>query len=70
MSTPADVRGDLSAFARRLWGWPIAILVGFPIAGLVADLIVDGADSAGAALVRGAIGGPSSAPVARSSSGC
>jgi hypothetical protein len=43
--------------ARRLWGWPVAILVGFPIGGYVADLAVDGVDSVGAALVAGLIAG-------------
>jgi hypothetical protein len=57
VSTSPNARDDFQAFARRLWGWPVAILLGFPIAGLVADLIVDGVDSAGAALVGGAIAG-------------
>ena len=57
MSTPPDAHDDFQAFARRLWGWPVAILVGFPIAGLVADLIVEGVDSAAAALLGGAIAG-------------
>jgi hypothetical protein len=42
---------------RRLWVWPIAILVSFPIGGYLADLIVDGVDSAGAGLVGGLIAG-------------
>jgi hypothetical protein len=57
VGTSPKARGDFPAFARRLWGWPVAILLGFPIAGLVADLIVDGVDSAGAALLGGAIAG-------------
>jgi hypothetical protein len=57
VSTSPDARDDFQTFARRLWGWPVAILLGFPIAGLVADLIVDGVDSAGAALAGGAIAG-------------
>jgi hypothetical protein len=43
--------------ARRLWGWPVAILVSFPIGGYLADLVVDGVDSVGAALVGGLIAG-------------
>jgi hypothetical protein len=43
--------------ARRLWAWPIAILVSFPIGGYLADLVVDGVDSVGAALVGGLIAG-------------
>jgi len=42
---------------RRLWIWPIAVLVSFPIAGYLADLIVDGVDSVWAALVGGLIAG-------------
>ena len=43
--------------ARRLWLWPIAILLGFPIGGLIADLTMDGVDSPGSALVEGLIAG-------------
>ena len=42
---------------RRLWIWPIAVLVSFPIAGYLADLVVDGVDSVWAALVGGLIAG-------------
>jgi hypothetical protein len=42
---------------RRLWVWPVAVLVGFPIGGYLADLVVDGVDSVGAALVGGLIAG-------------
>ncbi len=52
-----DTRGDWTTSARRLWLWPVAILVGFPIGGLVADLIVDGVDSVGAAIAGGVIAG-------------
>jgi hypothetical protein len=53
---PATEAGD-RLDARRLWVWPIAILVGFPIGGYLADLVVDGVDSVGAALVGGLIAG-------------
>jgi hypothetical protein len=43
--------------ARRLWIWPVAILVSFPIGGYLADLVVDGVDSVGAALIGGLIAG-------------
>ena len=43
--------------ARRLWLWPVAVLVSFPIGGYLADLVVDGVDSAWAALVGGLIAG-------------
>jgi hypothetical protein len=40
-----------------LWVWPVAVLLGFPIGGYVADLVMDGVDSVGAALVEGLIAG-------------
>jgi hypothetical protein len=43
--------------ARRLWLWPVAVLVSFPLGGYLADLVVDGVDSVGAALVGGLIAG-------------
>src|SRR6266545_7259773 len=49
--------GSAKGMAGRLWVWPVAILVGFPIGGYVADLAVDGVDSVGAALVAGLIAG-------------
>jgi hypothetical protein len=36
-----DSQGD-RATVRRLWLWPVAILVGFPIGGYAADLVVNG----------------------------
>jgi hypothetical protein len=51
-----DTQGEWTSNARRLWLWLVAILVGFPIGGLVADL-VDGVDSVGAALAGGLIAG-------------
>lgn len=52
-----DRPGDMMNTARRMWRWPVAILVGFPIGGLIADVVVDGVDSVGAALVGGLIAG-------------
>jgi hypothetical protein len=43
--------------ARRLWLWPVAVLVSFPVGGYLADLVVDGVDSVWAALVGGLIAG-------------
>jgi hypothetical protein len=40
-----------------MWLWPVSILIGFPIGGYVADLIVDGVDSVGAAIAAGLITG-------------
>jgi hypothetical protein len=52
-----DRQGDWTSTARRMWLWPVAILVSFPIGGYIADLVVDGVDSVGAALVGGLIVG-------------
>ena len=52
-----DTRDDLMRTARRIWLWPVAILVSFPIGGYIADLVVDGVDSLGAALAAGLIVG-------------
>ena len=55
--TIMDSQGDWTSTARRMWLWPVAILVGFPIGGYIADLVVDGVDSVGAALAGGLIAG-------------
>jgi hypothetical protein len=52
-----DTQSDWTSTARRIWLWPVAILISFPIGGLIADLVVDGVDSVGAALVGGLIAG-------------
>ena len=52
-----DTAGDWTSTARRMWPWPVAILVSFPIGGYIADLVVDGVDSVGAALAGGLIVG-------------
>ena len=52
-----DMPGDLTGTARRMWLWVVAILVSLPIGGYIADLIVDGVDSMGAALFGGLIVG-------------
>jgi hypothetical protein len=45
------------AIRRLRWAWPLAILVGFPIGGLAANIIVGKIDSVGAALIGGLIAG-------------
>ncbi len=40
-----------------VWAWPLACLLGFPIGGLIANLIVGAIDSVGAALAGGLIAG-------------
>jgi len=52
-----DTQGNWMSTARRMWLWPVAILAGFPIGGLIADLVVDGVDFVGAALAGGLIAG-------------
>jgi len=52
-----DTPSDWMSTARRMWLWAVAILVGFPIGGYIADLVVDGVDSVGAALAAGLIVG-------------
>jgi hypothetical protein len=52
-----DTPDDLMRTARRIWLWPVAILVSFPIGGYIADLVVDGVESLGPALAAGLIVG-------------
>jgi hypothetical protein len=53
----AAAEGSWTDSARQLWLWPLAILIGFPIGGLLADVVIDGVDSVGAALGAGVIAG-------------
>ena len=53
----ATTHDNWTATARRLWVWPVAILAGFPMGGFIADVVVDGVDSVGKALVGGLIAG-------------
>jgi len=49
---------DQARTARRIsWLWPVSILVSLPIGGYIADLVVDGVDSVGAAIAGGLIVG-------------
>jgi hypothetical protein len=56
-ATIMDTKGDWTNTARRIWLWPVVILVSFPIGGYIADLVVNGVDSVGAALAEGIIAG-------------
>ena len=49
--------GGDSTSRPRMWLWVVAILVSLPIAGYIADLVVDGVDSVGSALAGGLIVG-------------
>src|SRR5688572_7476439 len=50
-------RGDVTRTAPRMWLWIVAILVSLPIGGYIADAVVNGVDSLGAALAGGLIVG-------------
>jgi hypothetical protein len=41
----------------RIWAWPLAALLGFPIGGYIANLTVGAVDSVGAAIAGGLIAG-------------
>ena len=41
----------------RIWAWPLAALLGFPIGGYAANIVVGAVDSVGAAIAGGLIGG-------------
>jgi hypothetical protein len=56
-STTRDSQGDWTSTARGMWLWPLAVLIGFPIGGFIADLVVDGVDSVGTAVAGGLIVG-------------
>ncbi len=51
-----DARIDVTTIPR-MWLWEVAILVSLPIGGYIADLVVNGVDSLGAALAGGLIVG-------------
>ena len=54
------VQGPLapaSAMKRLRWAWPVAIIVGIPIGGYAANIIIGKVDSVGPALVGGLIAG-------------
>jgi hypothetical protein len=50
-------RGHVTSKPPRMWLWIVAILVSLPIAGYIADVVVDGVDSVGTALAGGLIVG-------------
>ena len=57
VSTALVVEPRANAVRRLRWAWPVAVLVGFPIGGYAANIIVGKIDSVGAALVGGVIAG-------------
>jgi hypothetical protein len=46
-----------SAIKRLRWAWPVAIIVGIPIGGYAANIIIGKVDSVGTAVVGGLIAG-------------
>jgi hypothetical protein len=56
-SSAVHSQGNWKETARRLWLWPVAILLSLPIGGFIADLVINGVDSVGTALAGGLIAG-------------
>jgi hypothetical protein len=52
-----QTKGDWWETARRMWLWPVAMLLSLPIGGFIADLVINGVDSVGTALAGGLIAG-------------
>jgi hypothetical protein len=52
-----QTQGNWKETARRMWLWPVAVLLSFPIGGYIADVVVNGVDSLGTALAGGLIAG-------------
>jgi hypothetical protein len=57
LADAVQTRSNWRKTARRMWLWPVAILLSLPIGGLVADLVINGVDSVGTALAGGLIAG-------------
>ena len=56
-SRAVHTQDDWWGTARRMWLWPIAILLSVPVGGYIADLVINGVDSVGTALAGGLIAG-------------
>ena len=54
-SSQSATPGTLSR--PRIWAWPVAALLGFPIGGWIANVVVGPVDSVGAALAGGLLAG-------------
>jgi|SRR5688572_14262180 len=52
-----QTRSSWRETARRMWLWPVMVLVSLPIAGYIADVVINGVDSVGTALAGGVIAG-------------
>ena len=56
-STTTPAAESVAVTRPRLWAWPLAALLGFPIGGYAANLTVGAVDSVGAAIPGGLIAG-------------
>jgi hypothetical protein len=56
-SRAAQTQRDWKETAGRMWLWPVAILLSFPIGGYIADVVINGVDSVGTAVAGGLIAG-------------
>ena len=56
-SSTSPMATSVATTRPPIWAWPVAILLGFPIGGLIADIVVGPVDSVAAALAGGLIAG-------------
>lgn len=57
LSQPTPTAPAPTVHRPRVWAWPLAIILGFPIGGYIANLAIGAVDSLGAALAGGLIAG-------------
>jgi hypothetical protein len=57
MATSNPASRALTPRRPPVWAWPLAILLGFPIGGLIANIVVGPVDSLASALVGGLLAG-------------
>jgi hypothetical protein len=56
--SPTIATSPAPTFDRpRVWAWPLAVILGFPVAGYIANLTVGAVDSVGTALAGGLVAG-------------
>jgi hypothetical protein len=57
MASLSHIASATAGVRPRIWAWPLAALIGFPIGGEIANVVVGPVDSVGAALAGGLIAG-------------
>jgi hypothetical protein len=57
MASLSHTASSTAGARPRIWAWPLAALIGFPIGGEIANVVVGPVDSVGAALAGGLIAG-------------